>query len=141
MFKNTSLRGKLVALLSFVTLIVVTVVPAFANNHSDSGFVFNFGNGYWQTTPERVKEDASYVYMKCTTCHTPGDSYEAYVWGYNSSLDSDFESGGPYSFKNGVVHKMTNYVYENDGDYAYVKARHTGSGVGIFSGVWSPDSI
>ncbi|MGN0339895.1 MAG: hypothetical protein ACI4D0_05305 [Lachnospira sp.] len=141
--ERKKLVKRIVMLLSVAMLTIGTIIPSIAeeNNHGDTWFEFNFGNGYWQTTEQRVKKDDSYVYMKCVSSESSGDSYNAYVWGWDADLNIRFETGGPYTFYQGTVRKMTNYVYENDGDYAYIKARHAGSGSGIFSGVWSPDSI
>ncbi len=136
-----NLKNKVVTGFMVGAMMAMAVTPVFANNYHDSDFAFNFGNGYWQTTPERVKEDDSYVYMNCTSSNTPGDSYDAYVWGWDTDDNRDFETGGPYTYYEGTIRKMTNYVYENDGDYAYIKARHSGAGDGVFSGLWSPDSI
>ena len=139
--RKSSIKSKVTMFISLGVLMAAMAMPVFANNYEDTRYSFDFGNGYWQTTPERIKEDDTYVYMYCDSSHTPGDSYYAWAWGYNSDTRSDFESSKRYQFFNGTVYKMTNYIYENDGDYAYVKARHAGSGVGKFSGLWSPDSI
>ena len=127
--------------ISLGVLVAAMAMPVFANNHKDTRYSFDFGNGYWQTTPERIKEDDTYVYMYCDSSHTPGDSYYAWAWGYNSDIGEIFESSDAYRFYSGTKKLMINYINENDGDYAYIKARHSGSGVGKFSGVWSPDSI
>ena len=139
--KKNSIKNKVTMFISLGVLMSAMSIPVFANNHTDTAFAFNFGNGYWQTTSERIKEDDSYVYMKCTSSYSSGDTYEAWAWGYNSDTGEDFKSSDSYTFQAGITHKMTNYIYENDGDYAYIKARHTGKGDGIFRGLWSPDSI
>ncbi len=139
--KKSSIKNKVTMFISLGVLISAMSMPVFANNHADTAFAFNFGNGYWQTTPERIKEDDSYVYMKCTSSVSANDTYDAWAWGYNSDTGEDFKSSDSYTFRAGITHKMTNYIYENDGDYAYIKARHTGKGDGIFRGLWSPDSI
>lgn len=136
-----STKGKVVTGIIAGTLICMTAIPAFANNHSDWGFEFDFNNDYYQTTPERVKEDDSYVYMKCLSSRSSGDSYDAHTWGWNSDLNIMFESSGAYTFYEDSEIKMINYIYENDGDYAFIKARHSGDGEGKFTGLWSPDSI
>lgn len=140
MFKK-NIKNKIITGLIAGMAICATVMPTLANNCKDRGFDFNFGNGYWQTTVEDTKQDDSYVYMRCDDSWTPGDAYDAYVWGYNQDINSDFQTGGPYRFYQGTETFMTNYVYENDGDKAYIKARHAGAGIGVFSGVWSPDSV
>ena len=139
--RKSSIKSKVTMFISLGVLVAAMAMPVFANNHADTAFAFNFGNGYWQTTPERIKEDDSYVYMKCTSSVSADDSYDAWAWGYNSDTGEIFESSDAYRFYSGTKKLMINYINENDGDYAYIKARHSGSGVGKFSGVWSPDSI
>ena len=112
-----------------------------ASNWQDTAFKFDFGGSRWKTTEMRIKEDDSYVYMNCQYSEDADDYYDAYVWGWNSQENIRFETGGPYRFYERTVLKMTNYVYENDGDYAYIRADHTGDGNGYFTGLWSPDSI
>lgn len=133
---------KIVALAAFAILLSISVIPALASNWKDTAYTFNFENSTWQTTEMRVKEDDSYVYMNCQYSEYSGDTYNAYVWGWNSDTNTRFETGGPYSFWEGKVRKMTNYVYENDGDYAYIRAEYSGDhSDGYFKGLWSPDSI
>ena len=139
--KLKTLGNKIVAMAAFGILVSASVVPTLASNWQDTAYKFDFGDRTWDTTEMRIKEDDSYVYMNCQYSEDAGDYYDAYVWGWNSDIDSRFQTGGPYRFKQGTVRKMTNYVYENDGDYAYIRAKHTGAGNGYFTGLWSPDSI
>lgn len=141
--KNQKKLGNRIVLGAVMAMLLqATVVPVLASNYHDSNYEFDFTNGYWQTTPERTKEDDTSVYMKCKWSETDSDYYDASVWGWSPSDGIEFQTdNGPYTFREGTVQYMVNWVYENDLEYAYVKARHTGSGAGHFTGVWSPDSI
>ena len=142
MVKRKSKAGNMiVAFLAFAIIMSITIIPAMASNWQDTAFIFDFGGSRWKTTEMRIKEDDSYVYMNCQYSEDADDYYDAYVWGWNSQENIRFETGGPYRFYERTVLKMTNYVYENDGDYAYIRADHTGDGNGYFTGLWSPDSI
>lgn len=140
--KKKKLGNRIVLGAVMAMLLQATVVPALASNYHDTPFEFDFEDGTWQTTPERAKEDDSCVYMFCHWSESDGDSYKAYVWGWSPSDGIEMRTdNGPYYFSEGTICYMTNWVYENDLEYAYVKARQTGDGIGHFTGVWSPDSI
>lgn len=133
--------NRVVALLGFAILLSVSVIPTLASNWKDTAFKFDFGGNSWATTEMRVKKDDSYVYMNCQYSEDSDDYYDAYVWGWNENLDSRFQTGKAYRFYENTVYPMVNYVYENDGTHAYIRAKHTGGGNGYFKGLWSPDSI
>lgn len=138
--KKLGNRIVLGALLAMV--LQTTVVPVMASNYLDTPFDFDFGESGWQTTTERMKEDDTSVYMSCEWSATEGDCYEAEVCGYSSSEDREYSVGnGFYTFYEGTTRKLINWVYENDLEYAFISAYHTGGGEGHFTGVWSPDSV
>lgn len=134
---NRIVLGALMAM-----MVQATVVPVMAGNYLDTPFDFDFSGSDWQTTEERMKEDDTSVYMRCEWSATEGDCYAASVWGYSPSEDMEYSVGnGDYKFSAGTTRKLINWVYENDLEYAFIRAYQIGSGVGHFTGVWSPDSI
>ena len=120
-------------------------VKVSAGNWQDEGYSFCFSDkGDWETTYVSVKEDDTSVYMNCESSDIEYNSYNAYVYGYIRDLDASFCSSDMYTFQAGNIKKMLNYVYENGGQFAYVNAvlnESSGFSTGVFTGVWSPDSI
>lgn len=147
MIRTKKKLGNLIALgLLCIIGVQSGVTVAKANNYGNLPFQFDFsGPGPWKTVPERLKEDDSSAYMSCTWSTEPGvDAYEAYICGYDSDMNRDGITGGPYVFRFGEEKYMINYTYENDYNYEYIKARLCDGGtdgVGSFAGYWSPDSI
>ena len=129
----------MIAILGTLFLTNMALTSVFGNNCSDSEYVFVFTGDDWQTTKERVKEDDSFVYMKCTYSSNAEAFYNAYVWGYNSDENVDFLASNRYRIGPNMAVKMVNDVYENGGNYAFVRAKS--SYLATFYGVWSPDSI
>jgi len=121
------------------------VVKVSAGNYADERYTFSFGNeGDWSTTHERIKEDNTSVYMKCVSSDLVSNAYDAYAWGYDEDTNNYFCSSDKYTFSEGDIKKMTNYIYENGGEWALIRANlNEGSGytTGTFTGLWSPDSI
>jgi len=126
-------------------LVQVTAVNVKAGNYSDENYTFCFYNdGDWSTTHQRIKEDNTSVYMKCVSSDTASNAYDAYAWGYDEDSDNYFCSSDKYTFKEGDIKKMTNYIHENGGEWALIKANLSegcGFTTGMFTGLWSPDSI
>jgi len=145
MMKKGKLGNYIIIGLLICGFIQVAAVKVSASNWQDTSFDFCFSaDGNWETTMVRTKEDNTSVYMNCESSDNYNNSYDAYVWGYDCDLDEYFCCSDVYTFVAGDVKKMINYVYENGGEYTYIKAELTannGFNTGMFSGLWSPDSI
>lgn len=138
--------GNLVVLGMLVFCLVKTSgVTAMASNYMNREYGYCFvSEGLWDTIKEEFKDDFSSTYMFCTYSEIPGSCYSAMVIGYSTSTDSNFEASQEYVYGQGTERFMTNFVRENGGDLAFVKGKlldSCGVGSGLFSGVWSPDSI
>jgi len=149
MKKGKSKKGKMGNYIILGLLICgfaqAAAVKVSAGNFFDTSYTFCFLiEGKWSTTQQRIKENNTSVYMKCMSSDFASNAYDAYAWGYDEDNDIYFCSSDKYTFMEGDIKKMTNYIYENGGEWAFIRAKlNEGSGrtTGVFSGLWSPDSI
>ena len=135
------MKQKIVAFCAMGLIAIGGTGAAFANNHTDTNYKFNFGtlNGD-RYTDGRKKVDNSKSYMKCNTM-TNGYSYKAKVVA-NIGGGTRKDVGSPtYDFVTGTTRRMTNYVMEKGYRAAAIKAN---AGINIKetteTEVWSPDS-
>ena len=145
--KERGIRVKIKKYISKVIILLTILmmfytVPVSASNYKDTVFEFYFKTalGGSTTTDLREKQDDSSVYMKCEKTTFP---YTALVVASQSVYDEHYnESDGHiYTFDSGTVHKMINYVYENNFKYAAIYAKRVYSYNYSANGLWSPDSI
>ncbi len=122
--------SKVIILLTI--LMMFYTVPVSASNYKDTVFEFYFKTalGGSTTTDLREKQDDSSVYTALVVA-----SQSVYDEYYNVS------DGHIYTFDSGTVHKMINYVYENNFKYAAIYAKRVYSYNYSANGLWSPDSI
>ena len=117
-------------------------IPVSASNYKDTVFDFYFKTAAGGTTKTelREKQDDSSAYMKCEKTTFP---YTALVIASQSVDDYAFDvsDGHTYTFDNGTVYKMINYVYENNFKYAAIAAKRVYSYNYAANGLWSPDSV
>ncbi|MGN0341048.1 MAG: hypothetical protein ACI4D0_11225 [Lachnospira sp.] len=142
MIRN-KLGNFIVAVCSAVAIFGSVLPAVMASSRESYSYIFNFGGSSWITLKEEYKANDSCVYMDCNYSESTDDYFDAYVWGWDSSNNIDYNAGGPwapYTFWEGSTHYMYNYVHENDCDYAYIKAYHAGDGEGYFRGKWMPDT-
>lgn len=142
---QTKKKGNLIVAVAIALLIVLQMsyVSAMAGNTSDTTYTFDFYSSNVDTTPERYKEDDTSVYMNCTGAITIEDSYLAEAWGWDTDTGWQSCQGPQYSFSQGTYRFMTNYINENDMDYAWIRGYldyASNNGQAYFTGVWSPDS-
>lgn len=148
-----------VAAMGTAVLMLAGMLPtvAMANNHEDDPWVFNVsaqGGKAYVSPANRNKLDNTSSYMKCDTFTQiyiggSGDTYVGTVHGSKGIKLSDGLSdvyygsrhSTSYTFKQGTVKYMTNFLYEAGYEYAniYCDAKYTT--YAKFTGVWSPDSI
>lgn len=137
MKKNIS---KVIILLTILMMYYTICVSA--SNYKDTIFEFYFktATGGDVTTEPREKQDDSSAYMKCEKTVFP---YTAKVLGMNGLFEMryDMSGGHEYTFDNGTVYKMINYVYENNLKYAAIYAKRVYSYNYSANGLWSPDSV
>lgn len=122
-----------------MALSVFSAVSVVAKNSSDTSFSFTV-TGKPSSTEARYKEDSSKVYVY----YTEGAYTTAFqTWGTNSgSGGANTTKGGTAYVNKNVKSSISNYVFEQDYDMAYLKVIATNeNNVGKkTSGKWSPDS-
>ena len=145
--KERGIRVKIKKYISKVIILLTILmmfytVPVSASNYKDTVFEFYFKTalGGSTTTDLREKQDDSSAYMKCEKTTFP---YTALVVASQSVYDVHYNvsDGHIYTFDSGTVHKMINYVYENNFKYAAIYAKRVYSYNYSANGLWSPDSI
>lgn len=134
---------KIIVTMCLCSLLVNSItLTSNANNHSDTGFRFNFSyvNGVSQTEG-RKKEDSSSSYIKAVELPTGGmevrinGSHTLYqpTW-YNVTKDT---TAWINILNQGRA--IRQYVYERGYSYAQLEGRRRGQTEDA-TGVWSPDS-
>ena len=131
--------------------VILMPSPAFANNHKDQDWSFYTsygGSGYLSDADD--KQDASSVYIKCTSSSVGGTSFIAVPYGAKKKTGTYSNmaymkngisySAAKHTIKSGTEKKMISYIYEAGGRYAKIHYDTT-SGHVTFKGKWSPDSI
>lgn len=142
------------AICAVICVSVLTPGAIFANN-ATAGYTFSValgGSGY-ASTAGRAKDNASQMFINCTTVTSAAGLYNAtfYVTPYGKkSTDSSFRnmtytqngvtySAPTYVLKRGESKYMTNYIYQAGGRLANVYFNTTATYV-TYKGVWSADS-
>ena len=128
-------------LMGLVMITYGSTITQADNVNTEFTFVFNH-EGEWKTTIERLKDNSSGVYMKCTYAEVPDSAYEAFVYGYRTEEGTSFLASRGYTFYESDQYYMDNWVISNYADRAYIKAMPISIDPegAIFVGVWRPDA-
>lgn len=126
-------------MLAAVLMLTAAAVPAFASDHQNSAFEFQFN---WaknsDATGGRSKTDSTPVYVKTTWI--PANGYQVFVDGYSSSggwVDNTVRTAYIQDTGEGIIRS---YVHENG--YKTARLRGYKAFANTYaSGVWSPDSV
>lgn len=146
--KRKTLVCLLIGVLFVAVLAVLPVGAATSNNPTD----FEFRKDRSATnliTVAQSKNTSSSVYMRCDSCpdYSGGvvpsvGQYTAYVMGSRSE-DKDYADcsrGHVYTFREGTTNRMLNWVWENQFEFARVRAEcSTGSYPFSAEGEWHAD--
>lgn len=139
-------KKRIITVLFTLILTLACMVSAFASNHADTNFSFNFSGGQPQRTEFRSKQDATNVYMRVNGV---AHSFTAHVVGSDSNtnpnpnLGIDCSNGYTYTITQPCTVRMRNWVYDGSHRYAYAAiyaAPSYGYSYNAY-GVWSPDSV
>lgn len=142
MKERKSLFSALCSVLVIMCLFSLTMLPAFASNHWDTSFRFNF-SGTRQQTAWRAKTDDSNVYMKVEHVEA---QFTAHVVGSDNPIaaaGTDCSRGYTYTISVPGEYRMRNWVHDGTPSYTYaaIYAAPTYGYSYYADGLWSPDSV
>ena len=129
-------------MIAALIVLQIPLVGAMAGNTEAKAYKFEFYSSDVDTIPERYKEDDTSIYMNCTGAMSSADAYTAEAWGWDTDTGRQSCQGPQYSFSRGIYRYMTNYINENDMNYAWVRGYldYAENNRAYFTGEWSTDS-